>query len=266
MTAGDLPVFHFLNKLTKSALQQILHIHARIPEQNILLALLELNEAKVDPEYRQSLDLRYPESEFKLSFIVPTGPLDPDTLAKLQPLQKCHKCGKVGKGTCGKCKIGSYCSTECQKSHWPIHKQLCKTGAVIKNKEDAPGEYVEFACSTPEDEGLLFIQNYRSPAKFEAKPTKGGRSKAPDVHGGRRFMVKVQGNDTSMPIMIYDQKRSFSSMIQPTSPGFREIYEIISKNTRWHNLKAFIWVRRIDPGALKFVAALKDLPDQNQVW
>ena len=28
---------------------------------------------------------------------------------------------------CGKCKITFYCSTECQRKHWPAHKKQCKT-------------------------------------------------------------------------------------------------------------------------------------------
>ena len=26
---------------------------------------------------------------------------------------------------CGGCRLESYCSAECQKAHWPVHKQKC---------------------------------------------------------------------------------------------------------------------------------------------
>jgi hypothetical protein len=34
------------------------------------------------------------------------------------------KCGQLS--LCGKCKKIHYCSRECQKTHWPVHKPICK--------------------------------------------------------------------------------------------------------------------------------------------
>jgi len=34
-------------------------------------------------------------------------------------------CGKVGMKVCAVCKIGRYCSVQCQKEHWHIHKHGC---------------------------------------------------------------------------------------------------------------------------------------------
>ncbi|KAK5627044.1 hypothetical protein RRF57_002759 [Xylaria bambusicola] len=47
-------------------------------------------------------------------------------------LNACGNCGKLkgenGKTllTCGRCKDQRYCSPECQKAHWRIHKEVCK--------------------------------------------------------------------------------------------------------------------------------------------
>lgn len=39
---------------------------------------------------------------------------------------KCAKCGKKGKSLiCTRCKNISYCSKECQRSHWKTHKPAC---------------------------------------------------------------------------------------------------------------------------------------------
>lgn len=38
----------------------------------------------------------------------------------------CTKCGKIGKSlVCTRCKNTSYCSRECQVSHWKTHKPAC---------------------------------------------------------------------------------------------------------------------------------------------
>ncbi|KAF8957173.1 hypothetical protein BDZ97DRAFT_118334 [Flammula alnicola] len=41
---------------------------------------------------------------------------------------QCTKYAEEGKELlrCGKCKIAWYCSKDCQKKQWPIHKQVCK--------------------------------------------------------------------------------------------------------------------------------------------
>lgn len=41
--------------------------------------------------------------------------------------QECVKCKKTGEKMkkCGRCGTANYCSPECQKSHWPLHKAFC---------------------------------------------------------------------------------------------------------------------------------------------
>ncbi|KAJ6525299.1 hypothetical protein DFH09DRAFT_174840 [Mycena vulgaris] len=40
---------------------------------------------------------------------------------------------------CGKCKTITYCNKECQRAHWPVHKQICKvwqdTASMTSNGE-----------------------------------------------------------------------------------------------------------------------------------
>ena len=38
----------------------------------------------------------------------------------------CQAATTVGRNVCGSCKLVRYCTLECQKDHWPIHKALCK--------------------------------------------------------------------------------------------------------------------------------------------
>jgi hypothetical protein len=61
-----------------------------------------------------------------------SGGLDWKTTKNLCHL--CEACGKTNGGLfkgkkllkCGGCKFANYCSKECQRSHWKVHKPMCK--------------------------------------------------------------------------------------------------------------------------------------------
>lgn len=50
--------------------------------------------------------------------------------------EKCTVCGRSTDNKCAKCKSAHYCSANCQKKDWPLHKLLC-------------GSYVEFLKTRP---------------------------------------------------------------------------------------------------------------------
>ena len=53
----------------------------------------------------------------------------------------CEICGEEAPKKCGKCMKVRYCSVECQKKDWPIHKSLCgQIGAKKNEKEDQDKE------------------------------------------------------------------------------------------------------------------------------
>lgn len=48
----------------------------------------------------------------------------------------CHACGKNVEKTrlCSRCKVGRYCSSECQRSHWSIHKIGCNIDSNVSKE------------------------------------------------------------------------------------------------------------------------------------
>ena len=52
----------------------------------------------------------------------------------------CGNCGKKGGeslSTCSRCKSAFYCSKDCQKTHWKVHKLRCKAPVSLV-EDDAP--------------------------------------------------------------------------------------------------------------------------------
>lgn len=43
----------------------------------------------------------------------------------------CSNCGAPAKSRCGRCKVTAYCSTDCLRQHFPIHRVDCPTEAAI---------------------------------------------------------------------------------------------------------------------------------------
>lgn len=46
-------------------------------------------------------------------------------LAQAQLKHACPACGKAGTKRCSRCKLVFYCSAECQRIHWTVHKKEC---------------------------------------------------------------------------------------------------------------------------------------------
>ena len=53
--------------------------------------------------------------------------------------KQCSKCGKTDGELkrCAQCKLTYYCGQDCQKQHWPEHKQICKETAKANKGEDS---------------------------------------------------------------------------------------------------------------------------------
>lgn len=76
-------------------------------EQKLLLRLLKLNASLLPADYPVK---RQPgEESYKLSVLLPVGPLEFDTVAKLNDRQGCSVCGNKTTSRCSQCQSVSYC-------------------------------------------------------------------------------------------------------------------------------------------------------------
>ena len=77
-------------------------------EAKLLLKLLEVNSKLLSPHYKPARDSS--EKEFKVSILLPIGPLGFAELGRLSNDPGCAVCGKERKSRCSQCQSASYCS------------------------------------------------------------------------------------------------------------------------------------------------------------
>ena len=198
----------------------------------------------------------------------------PDTT---RSAKQCDICTSPATSICAGCRAAQYCSRTCQKQDWGSgHKQIC-----AQTNQPSANNIVNLVCKgpkpgTPEEMfGVINLNHGLSMGMprpmVVTPPVKPDRTasnvlKAPNVHGNQKFIVKVQTSQANMPIMIYDQQRSFQTMLYTDSPGYAQIYQIITRNTRWGGIKAFIRVTRAHEEELAFNVYVDEVPSQEQTW
>ena len=71
-----------------------------------------------------------PSKQAKPKAAAAAGPVPPTEAVPLD--DHCALCGKGGaKSKCADCRQVSYCSRDCQKTHWKTHKSVCTQACVI---------------------------------------------------------------------------------------------------------------------------------------
>lgn len=181
------------------------------------------------------------KGKFLPSFVVPRVGSDTKLWSRAPSVEKrCswRDCAKTGGGkdaklkSCDVCRSAHYCSRECQVADWKRgeHKAVCRRPVTaLDTGEGADGTTALWTFvrdkSTGRESVVVPAQNDSddgdSAANINLKTgevyTKKNRSKMPpNVHGDQLFVVKVQVPvmGPSSQIMVYDEKRSFQTVVR----------------------------------------------------
>jgi len=195
-------------------------ISDELPAIELMHNLLKKGNKRLDSSYldHAKKDL-FPDWE--MSVLQPILPAAPE-IAKV--IETCATCGKDNPAkTCARCKVRKYCSKECQKRNWKIHKETCRS------PENDPGAKVAtVALGTLASEGCAFaavLNHDRRDRNF------GGLvdfKKEHSMKKDKQFIVKVQVDMTadfkSIPMFCYDMERKMQCYISPENcPGAADL-------------------------------------------
>ena len=142
---------------------------------------------------------------------------------------------------CPTCHIASYCSKECQRKHWPIHKTLCIT---LKSRYSVTVKVSPF-CRM--DKNVIHFREFGAHLKGI------GTGPKPNRNSRQKFIVKIQTitlNSHPLQLLtVYDKSLTLDGSIQ--SP---EIFSIImecgvlGELNKFTSKKAFFWAMFADNG------------------
>lgn len=105
------------------------------PSPSTISTIADPEEAQRVTQLEVAMERLAPDADYEtrqqaLSEMMETAvpkypPLEVLPCANVQPTLYAA-CDRAGKMACGACRLTSYCSKECQKAHWSLHKQDCK--------------------------------------------------------------------------------------------------------------------------------------------
>jgi len=193
----------------------------------------------------------------------------------------CNRCKKsVGSKakTCSRCQVVHYCSQDCQKADWPLHKQDCTSPWETSGAGEQPWVDLDpsidglAAMGAPMGEDVVTSTfSYKAGGKASGvqMDVKLGAKKK---KMGRMFMVKVQvppGSDperTAAPFRVYDRERKFDAIPGPASfPGgrgaYKRLFDHVTAVGCAGGLKAYLNASLTEEGMLRIMLD-KVFPEQ----
>ena len=120
---------------------------------------------------------------------------------------------------CAKCKCAAYCSKECQKKHWPVHKTVCKSAfvtvkATTQNPWDAKHSSMSVAYMYMGPDGSVRIGDPMGVYQLSSDAV--------------AMVIKIQGSEDDLImkntlLQFYNQNRSVSGWIQASMNNTGEL-------------------------------------------
>ena len=135
--------------------QKMPNISATELEQKLLLLILEMNSKRLPPSL--TVKRLNSEKDFKLSFLLPIGPLSYHDVGKLNLNTGCAVCGRDIVSRCSQCQSISYCGTGASFSILIINIisfQLCYR--LPESRLAKPQSYLSFSQRRRVEDNAFF--------------------------------------------------------------------------------------------------------------
>lgn len=199
--------------------------------------ILEQNRKELDSSWLQSKERDLPES-MRVSVIVPL--VDAEYKAALDE-NVCPGCGREATLNCSRCSKQKYCSRDCQKGHWPMHRKICTPKKKTASSNETPsGRTASVNISqTGVPSGMhSSIFSLRNPTgSASVRNESNAAVSAPEGV----FAIKIQvGMFGFSQMQVYNRTRSFQcSIFEGNCAQAREIDSIIRRNGEAGGLKGY---------------------------
>ncbi|KIY73334.1 hypothetical protein CYLTODRAFT_365815 [Cylindrobasidium torrendii FP15055 ss-10] len=242
-------------------------LRATVEEQALFRKLLADNSIRVSPSYKPKKERH--ERTFKLSFIVPVARLSQVESGRITRNLGCILCGEKADKRCSQCLSISYCSAECQKSHWKEHKTMCKS---LKGGTWAP-LIIKTEMNINGQRAVADMYSYHAPMSKlgvidDSRDHIDGIPE--NAHGDQPFIIKLQrpmdppGARIPGPMLVYDRQRTFKaySTAVDNSATFTRFIDSIKSTA--NTLKAYRWARRV--GSHELSVCLDREPSPVPTW
>ncbi|KAF5362620.1 hypothetical protein D9758_009604 [Tetrapyrgos nigripes] len=148
-----------------------------------------------------------------------------------QGKKSCFQCGKdeVALKNCSRCQVARYCSTECQKMHWPTHKQQCQPFSTSNTVVLKPS-YNNLGHLVPISDHTRKVLGFPESSEIPKRKTRGAAVPKTSAKESKNLIIKVQvpfvftpnGGNGGKPapgngdLAVYTKKRDFVCVIKRT--------------------------------------------------
>ncbi|KAI0088365.1 hypothetical protein BDY19DRAFT_891159 [Irpex rosettiformis] len=245
---------------------QMPNVNATELEQKLLLLILEMNSKRLPPGF--TVKRLKSEKDFKLSFLLPMGPLSYHDIGKLNLNTGCVVCGHDINSRCSQCQSVAYCGIECQKADWPSHKAACRS---LKGGEWTT---MPFSSRMPGTLGMIgqlinLRDNFQSNMMAPMQTT--DDTPPQNAYGNRLFLIKLQhtfgpGEGT---FLIYDRKRTcVVYFLESKAPEVFKRFKAEITGPRGGNygsgmFKMYRWAKRV--GEQELSVCLDKVPNADSI-